>query len=85
MSWVTAVAARGVQESWLLFQHHFLHAQDWCIPVIKKSRKGGRRPVWMSKKLLAKLKWKKKVYGKWKQGQATSEEYRNISEYARKK
>ena len=35
----------------------------------------------MSKELLAKLKWKKKVYGKWKEGQATWEEYRNISEY----
>jgi len=28
----------------------------------KKSSKGGRRPVWMSKEILVKLKWKTKVY-----------------------
>jgi len=32
----------------------------------------------MSKELLAKLKWKGKVYRRWKQGQDTCEEYRNI-------
>jgi len=32
----------------------------------------------MSKELLAKVKWKKKVYGMWKEGQATEEEYSNI-------
>jgi len=31
----------------------------------------------MSKELLAKLKWKREVYGTWKEGQATWEEYRN--------
>jgi len=31
----------------------------------------------MSKKLLAELHWKRKVYGMWKEGQATWEEYRN--------
>jgi len=40
----------------------------------KKSSKGGRRPAWMSKELLVKLKWKRKVYGMWKEGQATWEE-----------
>ena len=44
----------------------------------KKSSKGGRRPAWTSKELLAKLKWKKKVYGMWNKGQATWEEYRNF-------
>jgi len=39
--------------------------------------KGGRRPAWMSKELLAELKWKKKVCEMWKEGQATWEEYRN--------
>jgi len=40
----------------------------------KKSSKGGRRPAWISKELAAKLKWKKKVYGTQKEGQATWEE-----------
>jgi len=44
----------------------------------KKSSKGSRRPAWMSKELLAKLKWKRTVHGMWKEGQTTWEEYRNI-------
>jgi len=71
--WVRALEDRGVQESSSPFKHHFLHAQEWCIPLSKKSSKRGRRPVWMSKELLAELIWKKKVYGMWKEGQATWE------------
>jgi len=47
--WVRALEDMGVQESWLLFKHHFLHAQERCILLSKKSSKGGRRPTWMSK------------------------------------
>jgi len=65
--WVRALAGRGGQESWSLFKHHFIRAQDRCIPLSKKSSKGGRRPAWMSKKLLAELRWKRKVYGMWKE------------------
>jgi len=32
----------------------------------------------MSKELLAKFKWKRKIYGTWKEGQHTWEEYRII-------
>jgi len=42
--WVRALEGRGVQESWSLFKRHSLHAQDGCIPLSKKSSKGGRRP-----------------------------------------
>ena len=44
----------------------------------KKARKGGRRPAWMNKELLAELRWKRKVHGMWKEAQATWEEYRNV-------
>jgi len=73
-----ALEGRGVHECWLLFKHHFLHAQERCIPLTKKSRKGGRRPAWVNKELLAELRWKRKVHGMWKEGQATWEEYRNV-------
>ena len=33
----------------------------------------------MNKELMEKLKWKKKVYGMWKMGLATWEEYRNVA------
>jgi len=32
----------------------------------------------MSKELLAKFRWKRKVHGMWEEGQATWEEYRNV-------
>jgi len=32
----------------------------------------------MSKEILAELRWKRKVYGMWKEGQATWEEYRHV-------
>jgi len=54
--WVRALGGRGVQESWSLFKHHFLHAQERCMPLSKISSKGGRRPTWMSKELLAELR-----------------------------
>jgi len=62
----------------LLFKHHFFHAQERCIPLRKKSRKGGSRPAWMSKELLVEIRWKRKVHEMWKEGQATWEEYRNV-------
>jgi len=81
--WARALEGSGVQKSWSLFKHHFLHAQDRCIPLRKKSSKGGRRQVWMSKKLLAELRRKGKVYEMWKEGQATWEEYRNVGKACR--
>jgi len=76
--WVRTLEGRGVQESWSLFKYHILHAQDRCITLRNKSSKRGRRPTWMSKELLAELRWKRKVYGTWKEGQATWEECRNV-------
>jgi len=46
--WARALEGRGVQECWSLFKRHFFHAQERCIHLSKKSRKGGRRPAWMS-------------------------------------
>jgi len=37
--WVRALEGWGVQETWSLFKHQFLHAQDRCIPLQKKSSK----------------------------------------------
>ncbi|GAB0180066.1 mitochondrial enolase superfamily member 1 [Grus japonensis] len=76
--WVRALEDRGVQENWSILKHHFLQAQDQCIPKSKKSSKGVRRPAWMSKELLEKLKGKKEVYRMWKKGLAAWEEYRNV-------
>ncbi|KAJ7400195.1 hypothetical protein BTVI_107529 [Pitangus sulphuratus] len=76
--WVKALEDKGIQESWSIFKYHFHQAQNQCITMTKKSGKGGRRPVWMSRELLANLKQKKEIYGMWKMGQATWIDYRNI-------
>jgi len=77
IQWVRVLEGRGVQEGWSLFKCHFLHAQKRCIPLKKKSSKVGRRPAWLNKELLEEIRWKRKVHGMWKEGQATWEEYRN--------
>jgi len=61
--WARTLEGRGVQECWSLFKRHFLHAQERCIPLRKKSSKGGRRPAWLNKELLAEIRWKRKVHG----------------------
>jgi len=81
--WARALKVRGVQECWSPFTCHFLHAQEWCTSLRKKSRKGGGRPAWMSKELLAELRWKRKVHGMWNEGQTTWEEYRNVARTCR--
>ncbi|KAM9591189.1 uncharacterized protein ACIBXB_006085 isoform 1-T2 [Morphnus guianensis] len=76
--WDKALQGRGAQESWLIFKGNLLQAQERCIPTKKKSGKTTRRPAWMNKELLDKLKHKKEAYRGWKQGQVAWEEYREI-------
>ncbi|KAM9662778.1 uncharacterized protein ACIBXB_015380 [Morphnus guianensis] len=81
--WDKALEGRGAQESWLIFKDHLLQVQERCIPTKRKSGKNARRPAWMNKELLDKLKCKKEAYRGWKQGQVAWEEYREIVRAAR--
>ena len=65
----------GVQESWLVFKACLCQTDKWSILMCWKASKGGRRPAWMSKELLTKLKHKKEVCKWYKQGQITWEKY----------
>ncbi|GAB0181325.1 hypothetical protein GRJ2_000597800 [Grus japonensis] len=78
-----ALQRRGAQDSWLAFKDHLLQAQERCIPIKRKSGKNTRRPAWMNKELLHKLKDKKEAYRGWAQGQVAWEEYREIVQAAR--
>ncbi|RMC16185.1 hypothetical protein DUI87_08399 [Hirundo rustica rustica] len=80
-----ALETRGAQECWLNFEDHFLHAQDQWIPTREKSEKNAKRPSWMGKKWLSKLRDKNKAFGKEKQGRAIWEEYKEIVRQARDK
>ncbi|GAB0188477.1 hypothetical protein GRJ2_001313000 [Grus japonensis] len=74
--WDEALEERGAQESWLVFKDHLLQAQEQHIPTKRMSGKKARRPAWMNKELLDKLKHKKEAYRGWKQGQVAWEECR---------
>ncbi|KGL87978.1 hypothetical protein N301_00234, partial [Charadrius vociferus] len=80
--WDKALERRLAWESWLIFKDHLFQAQEQCIPIKRKSGKNARRPAWMNKKLLEKLKQKKEAYRGWKQGQVAWEEYREIVQAA---
>ncbi|GAB0187312.1 mitochondrial enolase superfamily member 1 [Grus japonensis] len=58
-------------------------AQERCIPTKRKSSKNTKRPPWMNKELLGKVKHKKEAYRGWKQGQIAWEEYRETVQAAR--
>ncbi|CAM4604369.1 unnamed protein product [Caretta caretta] len=74
---------KGVQESWLYFKESLLRLQGQAIPMCRKNSKYGRRPAWLNSEILADLKYKKEAYKKWKIGQMTRDEYKNIARACR--
>ncbi|CAM5119228.1 unnamed protein product [Eretmochelys imbricata] len=46
--------------------------------MCRKNSKYGRQPAWLNSEILADLKYKKEAYKKWKIGQMTRYEYKNI-------
>ncbi|KFU95230.1 hypothetical protein M959_01829, partial [Chaetura pelagica] len=76
--WDRVLEDKGAQDSWSTFKDYFLQAQDQSVPMVRKSSKGARRPAWLKKELLDKLKWKRKIYRSWKKGLVTWEEYRTV-------
>ena len=42
--WGKALEGRGAQESWSVFKHHIMEAQEQCILAERKSGKIARRP-----------------------------------------
>jgi len=74
---------KDIEEIWLLFKDAFLRAQELSVPLNKKVCRGGRKPAWLSKNLLGKLRAKKGTYRLWKQGCVTWEEYRDAVQTCR--
>ncbi|GAB0178727.1 hypothetical protein GRJ2_000338000 [Grus japonensis] len=74
--WDKALEGRGTQDNWLIFKGHLLRAQEQCIPTKRKLSINTKRPPWMTREILGKVKQKKEAHRKWKQGQVAWEEYR---------
>ncbi|CAM4569974.1 unnamed protein product [Lepidochelys olivacea] len=76
--WENNMRGKGVQESWLYFKDSLMRLQGQTIPMCRKNSKYGRQPAWLNSEILADLKYKKEAYKKWKIGQMTRYEYKNI-------
>ena len=46
----------GTEQSWQFFKVTFLRAQELFVPQNKKSGRQGRKPAWLSKDLLVRLR-----------------------------
>ncbi|GAB0179147.1 hypothetical protein GRJ2_000380000 [Grus japonensis] len=57
--WDKARKEDGPRKAWLVFKDRLLQAQEQCIPTKRKSSKNTKRPPWMNKELLGKVKQKK--------------------------
>ena len=46
--WETALRDKGAEQSWQIFKDAFHRAQEFSIPMCKKSGKEGKRLAWLS-------------------------------------
>ncbi|KFR07593.1 hypothetical protein N306_10821, partial [Opisthocomus hoazin] len=81
--WEMVLRDRGAEQSWKTFKDAFFRAQELSVPRCKKSGKEGKRPAWLSRDLLVKLKGKRELHRQWKQGQISWEEYREAARLCR--
>ncbi|PKU42582.1 adaptin ear-binding coat-associated protein 1 [Limosa lapponica baueri] len=83
--WEAALKGKGVQEGWVFFKEEVLKAQAQAIPVHCRARRWGKRPAWLNKEIGSQLREKRRVYGLWKKGQATQEDYKGVVKLCREK
>ena len=76
--WETVLKGMGTDQSWQLFKDTLPRAQGLSMPQQKSSSRGGRRLSWLCKDLQLKLREKREMYRKWKQGCVFWEEYRAV-------
>jgi len=53
---------KGAEQSWQIFKEALLRVQEFSIPRCSRSRKEGKRLVWLNQDLLVKLKNEKKMH-----------------------
>ena len=59
--WESLLKGKGVQEAWMFFKMEILKAQKQAVPEYRKASHRGRRPVWISRELLLRLRKKKSL------------------------
>ncbi|NWZ98260.1 PO11 protein, partial [Nesospiza acunhae] len=83
--WEAALKNKGVQESWACLKTEILRAQEQTVPVCRKTSQRGKRPAWLGKEVLEKLRNKKRMYQHWKEGQVSKEIFKKAARACRKK
>ncbi|KAK4828902.1 hypothetical protein QYF61_001460 [Mycteria americana] len=83
--WEIVLKGKGVQEGWAFFKKELLKAQEQAVPMCCKTNWRGRRPAWLNRELLLRLRKRRRVYHFWKKGQATQEEYRDLVKSCRER
>ncbi|NXX31359.1 RTJK polymerase, partial [Nicator chloris] len=83
--WENVFVGAGVHQCSSLFKHQLLRSQEQAIPKCQKSSRPGRRPTWLNRNLLLKIRQKRKVYTRWKQGQVSQEAFKGVARACRKK
>ncbi|KAK4827745.1 LOW QUALITY PROTEIN: hypothetical protein QYF61_021216 [Mycteria americana] len=83
--WEAVLKGKGGQEGWAFFQKAILKAQEQAVPMCQKTSWWGRRLAWLNRELWLELRKKSRVYGLWKKGQATQEDYRDVVRLCREK
>lgn len=66
----------GTQEDWEYLKEVILKAQELTIPKSRKMSRQARWLDWLNRDPWLDLKNKRKVYGLWKRGEATYDDYR---------
>ncbi|KFQ53833.1 hypothetical protein N334_03108, partial [Pelecanus crispus] len=81
--WETVLGDRGREQSWQIFKDTFHSAQELSVRKCKTAGKEGKRPAWLSRDLLVKLKSKRELHRQRKQGQVSWGEYRETAQFCR--
>ncbi|KFZ67293.1 hypothetical protein N338_10186, partial [Podiceps cristatus] len=81
--WETVLGDKGAEQSWQILKDAFPRAQELSVPRCRKSGREGKKPAWLTRDMLVKLKSKRELHRQWKQGRVTCEEYRDAARLCR--
>lgn len=83
--WAGILKEKGVNEGWEFLKSEILKAQLKTVPMRRKSKRSLKKPEWMSTELSTEIRSKRDMYRKWKRGEITKEEFKQISRTCREK
>ena len=83
--WEVFLENVGAQKGWEYLKEVILKVQELTIPKSWKTSQHARRPDWLNRDHWLDIKNKTDVYGLWKSGQGTYDDYRYVVKLCREK